>query len=133
MGPCAYEEREDVDRKLAVDRVEKESPSQRVIVRDPTWIDVNVSEERWRHIVSGRPEMSSHGVDLAKTIEQPEVVYERGQDRYYFRRVSPSRFGSMFLPARVIPKPNYFVVTAWLMPRIQVPKGAVKVWSSQLR
>ena len=111
--------------------MEKEGPSETVVLRDPTGVDVTVSEERWRHIVNGHPEMSPHRGDLGQTIEHPEVVYERGQDRYYFRRVSSSRFGSMFLHARVIPKPNYFVVTAWLMPRIQVPKGAVRVWQNQ--
>jgi hypothetical protein len=62
---------------------------------------------------------------------RPVVVYRRGEDRYYFRGVMSDRFGSVFLHVRVIPKPNYFVVTGWLMPRIQVPKGAMQVWPSQ--
>ncbi len=112
--------------------MEKEGPSELVVLRDPTGVVVTLSEERWRHITNGHPEMLPHRADLGQTIQQPEVVYERAQDRYYFRRVSSSRFGNVFLHARVIPKPNYFVVTAWLMPRIQVPRGAVRVWPSQL-
>jgi hypothetical protein len=112
--------------------VEKDAASESVVYKDPTDIDVTVSEERWRHIVSSHPEMLPHRADLGQTIEQPKVVYERGLDRYYFREVMSERFGSMFLHARAIPKPNYFVVTAWLMPRIQMPRGAVQIWPSQL-
>ena len=112
--------------------MEKESFSERLVFKDPTGVDVTLSEERWIHIVSGHPEMSPHRMDVGQTIEKPEVVYERGQDRYYFRRVTSDRFGSMYLQARVTPKPNYFVVTAWLMPRVHVPKGAMRVWPSQL-
>lgn len=108
-----------------------EAAPEPVVVQDPTGVEVTLSEERWRHIVGGHPEMSPHRADLRQTIEQPEVVYEKRQDRYYFRGVTSDRFGNMFLHARVIPKPNYFVVTAWLMPRIQVPGGAMQVWPSQ--
>ena len=112
--------------------MEREATSGRVVLKDPRGVEVTLTNERWRHIVSGHPEMAPHRADLAQTIQKPDVVYEKGQDRYYFRRVKSETFGSMFLHARVIPNPNHFVVTAWLMPRIQVPNGAVQLWPNQL-
>ena len=76
--------------------MEKEGPSEPVVLTDPTGVDVTLSEERWRHIVNGYPEMSPHRADLRQTIEQPEVVYERAQDRYYFRRVVRADLGACF-------------------------------------
>jgi hypothetical protein len=96
-------------------------------------VDVTLTEERWAHILSGHPEMVPHRADLGQTIEAPNVVYEKRKDRYYFRRVRSERFGSVYLHARAIPNPNHFVVTAWLMPRLQVPKGAVRIWTSRPR
>jgi len=104
-----------------------------MLLKDPTGVDVTLTEERWVHILGGHPEMDKHRVDLERTIEAPDVVYQEGHDRYYFRRVTSERFGTVYLHARVIPNPNYFVVTAWLMPRIQVPKGAVSIWKNPPR
>ncbi len=112
--------------------MESRPASGRVVIKDPTGVSVALTEERWRHIISSHPEMLPYRADLGLTIEKPNVVYEKGHDRYYFRRVRSERFGDMFLHARVIPNPNHFVVTAWLMSRIEVPKGAVLIWKNQL-
>lgn len=97
------------------------------VITDPLGVEVTLTDERWDHILLYHPEMVPHRADLLETLERPGVIYEKGGHRFYFRRVI-SRFGRTNLHARVIPNPNHFVVTAWLMPELDVPEEANLVW-----
>jgi hypothetical protein len=99
-----------------------------LILKDPLGVEVTLTEERWAHIVGHHPEMVDHHDDLTETIAHPNVVYEKGEDRYYWGSVTSRYFGKTFLHARVMAKPNHFVVTAWLTPEVRVPEGAQIIW-----
>ena len=100
------------------------------LVADPEGVAVTVTDERWEHIVQGHRERAPHRDDLAETIRAPNAVYEKDGDRYYFGRVQSRRYGRVYLHARAIASPNYFVVTAWLTPSHRPPQGAVLRWLS---
>jgi hypothetical protein len=104
------------------------APGGSKVVQDPQGVEVTITDERWLHIVDGHPEMAPHRADLERTISQPLIVYGKGTDRIYFARVTSSEFGETHLQARVMPKPNHFVVTAWLMRKVDPPKGSVPIW-----
>ena len=100
------------------------------VVTDPLGVAVTITDERWEHIVQRHPAMVPHRDDLAETIRNPNAVYEKDGDRYYFGRVVSKSYGQVFLQARAVARPNYFVVTAWLMPAHRPPQGAKLIWLS---
>jgi len=100
-----------------------------IVLRDPQGVEVTLTEERWGHILERRLEMIPYRTDLERTITAPEVIYLKGTDRIYFRRVRSPQYGHMYLRATVVLNRNYFVVTAWLMNTAD-PKGAVQIWTN---
>jgi hypothetical protein len=64
-------------------------------VVDPLGRRVNLTVERWEHIVDGHPYMAPHRTDVLRAVEAPteRVAQPRpGQDWFYLQDAGPSRW-----------------------------------------
>ena len=61
----------------------------RTVVIDRDGASVVVSEERWRHIVAGHPEIAEIEAEIAAAIRAPEVVREgrTAGESWFYRRL----------------------------------------------
>jgi hypothetical protein len=63
------------------------------VVHDPTAMEVVLTDECWKHVISHHPEMSQFKEFVLETIECPDAIYRGKRD-----------------PTRRIYKKNYFEV-----------------------
>jgi hypothetical protein len=64
-------------------------------VRDPRGREVRLGAERWRHIISGHPELREMQADIVRAVESPsEVLAGRAPDEewFYLAGAGPSRW-----------------------------------------
>jgi hypothetical protein len=64
-------------------------------LRDPRGREVSLSAERWRHIISGHPELEGCRADIVRAVESPsEMLAGRAPDEewFYLAGAGPSRW-----------------------------------------
>ncbi len=64
-------------------------------IRDPRGRDVELTADRWRHIIQGHPELAAHEEEIMRAIEAPtEALPGRTPDEewFYLRDAGPSRW-----------------------------------------
>ena len=88
---------------------------------------VELSNERWKHIVLEHPEVEEYRGKIEEVLQSPDVVKESKRDKsvelYY--KYYPEILGGKYLLVVAKIKPPCFVVTMYVTDRIK--KGVV-VW-----
>jgi len=100
-----------------------------VVARSRNGVPIRLTEERWRHIVSGHPEMMGLQDEVLRTVGEPELVqegdfgtllavrFERGTsltDKYVivvYRKVSP--LDGFIITAYLATRPSAGRRTIW--------------------
>lgn len=64
-------------------------------IRDPQGREVLLSLERWRHIISGHPEIESFEDEIRRAVEAPTAILagrEANEEWLYLEGAGPSRW-----------------------------------------
>jgi hypothetical protein len=64
-------------------------------IRDPRGREVLLSLERWRHIISGHPEIESFEDEIRRAVEAPTAILsgrEANEEWLYLEGAGPSRW-----------------------------------------
>ena len=95
---------------------------------DPLGDSIELSDERWQHILTRHPEMSGHLDDLRLTIKEPNAIYcsQVEPTEYHFYRLFETNLGRLYIMAIVIKTVAPFIVTAHFVSVLR--KGGKLVW-----
>ena len=83
-------------------------------------VPIRLTEERWRHIVAGHPEMANERDRVLQTVEAPDLVQAGDFGELLAIRHWPiTAFGSKFVVVayREVDRTDGFVLTAYLTRR----------------
>lgn len=90
------------------------------IVRARSGVPLRLTEERWEHISTGHPEMSSMRPEILETVADPDLIQEGDSGELLaIRRYPETPLTSKFLvvPYREVSEEDGFVLTAYLARR----------------
>ena len=84
-------------------------------------VKIHLRQERWEHIISRHPEMSSHQSEIMETVQNPDMILEGGKDELlaikFYEKTSKGKKYLQVAYKEVTA--NYgFVVTAMLLKKV---------------
>ncbi len=95
-------------------------------------VPVRLSEERWKHITTGHPEMAGLYFEILETIENPDCIYEGN----YGELIGVAKIKSMknmfiIVVYREVSPVDGFVITAFSSTKMQTFKHKKIIWKQQ--
>ena len=90
---------------------------------------VRLTEERWRHITIGHPEMADYYFEILEVIESPDVIYAGHRDANIAVKNYQESFRKVFVVIYKETNPkDGFIITAYLSKRIDELKKRKILW-----
>jgi len=81
-------------------------------------VPVRLTDERWRHIVSGHPEVSGHRSDVLASIREPDAVVRLPDGALVAIRRLNERL-HVVVPYREAGPNDGFIITGWLTSTVE--------------
>ena len=84
------------------------------IANSKNGIPIRLTSERWQHITTGHPEIADYYYEILETIENPDIIYEGGNEAKIAIRKFQETFTSKFVVAvyKETSADDGFVITA---------------------
>jgi len=92
-------------------------------------IPIRLSDERWKHISIGHPEMAEYFDQLLECVENPEIVYI-GSEGEFLAVKSLNNEGIKFIVVvyKEIENDDGFIITAFLTNKLNYLKNKQILW-----
>jgi hypothetical protein len=91
-----------------------------IIVRSQNGAPIRLTDERWRHITRGHPELFDQGERILETVTEPDFIQEGDFDELLairFYRQTPLTSKYCVVAYREIGQTDGFILTAYLTRR----------------
>jgi len=102
------------------------------IVISKNKIPIRFTDERWKHISLGHPEMANYYYEIIETIEVPEKIYEGNYDEIiaikHFEKLNDKFVVVVY---KEINNEDGFIITAYISNKVNEFLKRKLIWDSQ--
>jgi hypothetical protein len=95
-------------------------------------VQIRMTNERWKHISIGHPEMAEYFDQIPECIENPEIVYFGSENEFLaVKAISNERNKFVVVVYKETSNDDGFIITAFLTNKLNYLKNKQILWKQQ--